>query len=122
LYEGTEEAVRIPWTANKVGSPICQSGCQEVAKAIQARIGGTIEHITPKGRFAQSLGRVADAWGTTYANPAGAKGVGWGDHYVVVKEGRAYDLLTGPRGEPVEAYKVRFKERDAINFGWERKK
>jgi RHS repeat-associated protein len=109
----------IPWQANKVGASVCRSGCQEVAAAIQGKIGGTVHEIKPKAGPRAVLGRVKDPGGTEFKNPTGGAQTGWGNHYVVVKDGRAYDLLTGPKGEPLDAYKGRFEYSDAIHFGWE---
>jgi hypothetical protein len=37
---------------------------------------------------------------------------------VVVRDGRAYDVLTGPEGLPVGEYKALWEYADDINFGF----
>ena len=51
-------------------------------------------------------------------NPAGDKSIGWSVHYVVVKEGRVFDALTGPGGLSLSEYKALWQYADMINFGF----
>jgi hypothetical protein len=118
--EGGGPSKTIPWRSYNVGDSVCVSGCSSAADAIQGQIGGTKYRIWPKAD--PILGPVGGAGGVNYTNPAGSLGLGWRDHYVVVKDGRVYDLLTGPKGEAAEEYKKRFQYREYINFGWETKK
>ncbi len=114
---GGAKSVKIngqPWRAHKVGE--CRSGCDVVAKDIEAAIGGKTHHIEPK-YGAPYLGQVRDHGGM-FKNPAGDGGVskGWPWHEVVVKDNRVYDALTGPVGEATNVYKSRFQE--AANINW----
>jgi hypothetical protein len=104
------------WRVFQPGEVACQSGCEGVAKAIQSEIGGAVQQITPAaGRF---LGQVRNAAGE-FVNPAGAKALGWSDHYVVVQGGRVFDALTGPQGLGISEYKAlasRFEIRRPRSF------
>jgi hypothetical protein len=87
-----------------------------VAKAIQKAIGGEIKVIRPppSGEF---LGRVRNSAGEL-VNPAGNLARGWSDHYVVVKDGKVYDALTGPNGMTTSGYKQLWEYGDVLDFGF----
>jgi hypothetical protein len=53
-----------------------------------------------------------------FVNPAGDLAYGWSRHYVVLKDGKVYDALTGPNGMDASAYKQLWEYSDAINFGF----
>ncbi|MGW6282942.1 RHS repeat-associated core domain-containing protein [Kribbella sp. NPDC055071] len=79
-------------------SDVCNSsGCEEVARDIQQRIGGEIYRIKPP-QGAQNLGRYRDEWS------------GWGHHDVVVRGGRVYDAFSDRRGVPIDQYKNLWKD------------
>ncbi len=106
------------WEALEPGSKACQSGCETAARTIQRAIGGEIRTIKPPGPVDRLvLGRVKDSKGV-FRNPAGDKARGWSTHQVVVKDGRVYDRLTGPKGQSIKSYKARWEEADAIHFGF----
>jgi RHS repeat-associated protein len=84
-------------------------GCEVVAAAIRARIGGELATIRPPVD-ATFLGAVWN--GTRFV------GVHWWEHTVVVLEGMVYDEITGPRGLPIEAYRALWQERDILRFGF----
>ena len=113
---GGAKSVKIngePWRAHKVGE--CTSGCEIVARDIEAAIGGKIHHVEAKGG-APYLGQVRDHGGQ-FMNPAGGGNhIGWPWHKVVVKDNRVYDALTGPAGEAFQLYKSRFQEAAGINW------
>jgi hypothetical protein len=90
----------VPW------GTYCRTGCEHVAKRIQAAIGGEIHRIEPGlpgGRF---LG------------PRGGTWTDWQYHEVVVKDGRVYDVLTGPDGLLISEFKKLWEYADDINFGF----
>ena len=74
----------------------CSSGCEDVAQAIQQRIGGEIwEADPPAGTNSVAQYRDQDSF--------------WGHHEFVVKDGYAYDEWTGEMGEPLQQYKEQFQ-------------
>ncbi|MFC9690939.1 LamG-like jellyroll fold domain-containing protein [Kribbella sp. NPDC056951] len=84
---------------------ICgSSGCEEVARDIQRRIGGDIHRIEspigPKG----TLGRYRDEW------------TQWRHHDVVVRNGRVYDGFSDRRGVPIDKYKQLWKDLESGEF------
>lgn len=112
------------WRAHKVGESACRSGCDEIAEEIQRTLGGDLKTIKPRKTPGlpdprdRVLGPVRDEVGSPFKNPAGDGALGWYYHRVVVKNGRVYDLLTGPAGELIETYKKRWQDLDLIDFGF----
>ncbi|MFD9946270.1 RHS repeat-associated core domain-containing protein [Nonomuraea sp. NPDC059023] len=83
---------------------ICDSsGCEDVAKNIQRKIGGTRHRIT-------------DSDGAPFLGKYRGRDTGWGHHDVVVKNGRVYDAWTGRHGEPVDEYRGRWQYGDVLKF------
>ncbi|MBV9855153.1 MAG: hypothetical protein JOY82_11655 [Streptosporangiaceae bacterium] len=73
-------------------STICRStGCEDVAKEIQQKIGGTIY-------------RIEDSAGARYLGKYRGEDTYWNYHEVVIKDGRVYDAWTGRYGEPFDQY------------------
>ena len=110
-------AVRIRgtvWKKLEPGTAACASGCDEAAAAIQKALGGEIKTLRPTlGRY---LGFVRNSKGH-FVNPA-ADADGWFYHKVVVRDGRVYDVMTGPAGMPAAEYKALWLHADKINFGF----
>jgi len=90
----------VPW------GTYCRTGCEDEARRIQGAIGGEIHRIEPGLPGARFLG------------PRGGRWTDWQYHEVVVRDGRAYDVLTGPEGLPVGEYKALWEYADDINFGF----
>ena len=71
---------------------ICQStGCEDVAKEIQQKIGGT--------RY-----RIEDQYGAPTLGKYRGEDTYWNYHEVVIKDGRVYDAWTPATGEPLDTY------------------
>lgn len=66
--------------------------CLECAKKIKGLIGGDIYHMR------DSLGA---RLGPSKRDPHGS----WHEHFVVVKDGRAFDGFTGPEGMELDTYR-----------------
>ncbi len=90
----------IEWKKYSPRAELCKGGCEKVARAIQKRIGGRIGRIEPNREMPQAVQLTVDG-----VSP------GWGHHEVVIKNGRVYDLLTGPEGQAIDVYKARFLDR-----------
>ena len=73
------------------------SGCEDVARTIQQRIGGKIYE------FKHEVGGREYVLGP-YRNVDSE----WFNHQFVVKDGYAYDAWTGEQGEPVSQYVGQF--------------
>jgi hypothetical protein len=78
--------------------------CEECAKRIQGMIGGDMQKMT------DSLG--APRLGPSTNDPHGA----FRFHFVVVKDGRAFDGFTGPGGLPMDEYRAQWLYGDDIDF------
>ncbi|GAB2620262.1 hypothetical protein GCM10027168_60410 [Streptomyces capparidis] len=91
------------WQPRPTGTIPGSSGCEAVARDIQARIGGERMRITDSAG-APLLGKYRDQ--DTF----------WGHHDVVVKDGRVYDAWTGRYGEPVEEYRRRWEWGEYLRF------
>ena len=94
------------WKPAPESSIPCSSGCENVAKSIQAKIGGDIHtfQMDPARRF--QLG------------PYRGQNGGWYSHTVVVKDGMVFDGF-GPRvGVLIDEYKQLFEYNDIIDFGF----
>jgi RHS repeat-associated protein len=89
----------IPW------GQYCESGCEDVANAIQNLIGGTIHTIVPRAGLPNLGLRNGQP---TY----------WPFHKVVVKDGKVYDALTGRSGQTVSTFKRAWDYADDIIFGF----
>lgn len=113
---GSPKVAGKEWKAHPVGSDAAKSGCVEAAAEIQKQIGGKISVIKP--RFGRLLGGVREIDGGPFKNPAENLREGWFNHNVVVKDGKVYDMLTGPAGQSISAYKARWEFADVIDFGF----
>lgn len=95
-------------TACKAGAngwPIpSMRNCKECAKIIQDKIGGTIHHVK------DSMG--APVLGPSKHDPLGR----WDEHFMVIKDGNAYDGFTGPKGMPLEQYRNQWQYGEYLNF------
>jgi len=92
----------IPW------GQYCRSGCGNVAKRIKDAIGGTIHKIVPSSKLP----------GKVNLGLHSGKNTEWFYHQVVVKNGRVYDALTGPKGLPIDEFKKLWENADVIVFGF----
>ena len=63
------------------------------------------------------MGGIRNIGGKKFINPAG-QGSAWFEHHVVVKGGKVFDALTGPKGQAIKAYKARWQYSDALNWGF----
>jgi hypothetical protein len=82
-----------------------EGSCPEDSMRIHTVLGGETRNIRPPiGLSALGGYRGYDAR--------------WGQHLVVVKDGRVYDPWTGRYGEPVTVYKARWEWGDALVFGF----
>ncbi|MES1187000.1 MAG: hypothetical protein ABUL60_24510, partial [Myxococcales bacterium] len=66
------------------------------------------------------LSSLREAHRDAIRNPAGENSGlrSWYDHYVVVKDGRVFDNLTGPQGQTIAEYQARWELADVIDFGF----
>ena len=78
--------------------------CKECAQKIQDRVGGQIYHVK------DSEG--APRLGPSTNDPNGS----WTEHYVVIKDGTAYDAFTGPEGMPMDQYRAQWQYGDYLSF------
>ncbi|QLJ02889.1 hypothetical protein HZZ00_18990 [Streptomyces sp. NEAU-sy36] len=78
--------------------------CKECAQKIQDRIGGQIHRVK------DSEG--APGLGPSTNDPNGS----WTEHYVVIKDGTAYDAFTGPDGLPMDQYRAQWQYGDYLSF------
>jgi len=100
---GSEEPMKVgrkEWKKTEPGDKSIAFGCEEVAADIQKAIGGELETVTGPGNF---LGRVKNSAGE-FVNPSAGE-LGWRSHKLVLKDGKVYDMLTGPNGMEAAAYK-----------------
>jgi hypothetical protein len=81
-------------------------GCDKAAAQINKIVGGTIHKIMPSSSSAKFLG------------PMGGQNPTWTYHVVVIKDGRVYDVYTGPAGLPIDQYKKLWDYADGILFGF----
>ena len=80
----------------------CPDDCRDFAQKVKNGIGGDMKEIKPRGY--PRLG------------PFDGEYTRWDEHWVVVKDGRVYDRLTGDQGMAVEKYKSLWDYSDAIDF------
>ncbi|MFD8756718.1 polymorphic toxin-type HINT domain-containing protein [Kitasatospora sp. NPDC059577] len=80
------------------------NNCMACAKIIQKKIGGVIYHVK------DSLG--SPVLGPSTHDPHGR----WDEHFVVIKEGVAYDGFTGAKGMPLEQYRKQWKYGEYLDF------
>lgn len=85
-------------------------GCEVVAAAIRARIGGELVTIRPV-EGATFLPAIAN--GSEFG-----LGMGWWTHTVVLRAGMVFDEITGPRGMTVDAYRALWHDSEYIRFGF----
>lgn len=87
------------------GWPIAtMDNCEACADVIQQRIGGSI--------FRVSDGSGAPRLGPSVNDPDAR----WAEHFVVIRDGRAYDGFTGPEGMPLGAYRSQWEFGDYLQF------
>ncbi|MFJ3505588.1 polymorphic toxin-type HINT domain-containing protein [Streptomyces sp. NPDC090135] len=79
------------------------SNCLECAKKIKGLIGGDIYHMR------DSMGA---RLGPSKRDPHGS----WHEHFVVIKDKRAYDGFTGPEGMDVDAYRRQWDYSEYIQL------
>ncbi|MGW2449119.1 RHS repeat-associated core domain-containing protein [Streptomyces sp. NPDC001675] len=91
------------WVPKKPEQVCGTGGCTEVAKGIQARIGGTVTRIT-------------DKYGAPWLGKFRGVDSGWQYHDVLVKDGRVFDATTGRHGEPMDEYRNHFEYGDDLVF------
>ena len=97
------DRIRKNWQPTPYTGPGCGIDCEKASRQIQKQIGGTIGTITP----------VAPNPGLGEFDGAPTD---WTFHKVVIKDGRVFDEFTGSQGQDPDAYKDRFKHKDAIDF------
>ncbi|HEX2416808.1 MAG TPA: hypothetical protein VHJ83_01610 [Micromonosporaceae bacterium] len=82
-----------------------EGSCPQDSLRIHSTLGGETRTIKPpKGLSALGGYRGYDAR--------------WGQHLVVIEDGRVYDPWTSRYGEPEEVYKARWEWGDALDFGF----
>ncbi|MGY0060086.1 DUF6531 domain-containing protein [Streptomyces sp. LZ34] len=79
------------WQTKPVETIPGSSGCEDVAREIQRRIGGERMRIT-------------DSMGAPQLGKYRGQDTFWGHHDVLVKNGRVYDSWTGRQGESMDEY------------------
>ncbi|WP_304944875.1 ricin-type beta-trefoil lectin domain protein [Streptacidiphilus sp. ASG 303] len=91
------------WAPKKAEQVCGTGGCTEVAKQIQARIGGTVTRIT-------------DKYGAPWLGKFRGVDSQWQYHDVLVKDGRVFDATTNRYGEAIDEYRSHFEYGDDLMF------
>ncbi|WP_420162156.1 polymorphic toxin-type HINT domain-containing protein [Nocardiopsis sp. CNT-189] len=91
------------WEPRDPGEICGSSGCEDVARDIQSRIGGT--------RY-----RIQDSLGAPFLGQYRGEDTGWGHHDVVIKDGRVYDAFSSRHGVPIEEYRNLWQYGDDLEF------
>jgi RHS repeat-associated protein len=94
----------IPWGQYKL------AGCEDVATSIHDAIGGEVKRFAHKEIPGFARGATL--------GPRGKQDTEWYFHEVVVKDGKVYDAMTGPEGQPIDDYKKEWEYRNDIDFGF----
>ncbi|WP_143676007.1 hypothetical protein, partial [Streptomyces milbemycinicus] len=91
------------WQTNPVETIPGSSGCEDVAREIQRRIGGERMRIT-------------DSMGAPQIGKYRGQDTFWGHHDVLVKNGRVYDSWTGRKGESMDEYLAHWEYGEYLRF------